>query len=63
LSAERALRESAVKRPKTRKCLSLLSALESTSPAIFAIGAGVEVLEKVLLKKWVNWVFFMIVNI
>jgi hypothetical protein len=27
---------------------------------IFAIGIGVEVLEKVLLKQWVNWVFIVV---
>ncbi len=53
-----------VKRPKARKCLSLLNALEST-PAIFVVGVWVEVLEKVFLKQWVNWGFivgFVMVN-
>ena len=45
---------SVIKRPKARKCLSCLNALEN---AILTIGSGVKVLEKVFLKKWVNWGF------
>jgi hypothetical protein len=44
----------------SRKRLSLSSPLDSTPRAIFTIGISVEVLEKVLLKQWVNWVFIII---